>query len=103
MTSAQLRELSRQLVRQLGMLDKDCGDIALPPIQAHTLIELEQQPLTVNQLADKELGYQHMYLETTECLNAVVKLYEKLGFEHLDSAWGETGHDACEVVMAKML
>ncbi|HAH02233.1 MAG TPA: MarR family transcriptional regulator, partial [Vibrio sp.] len=53
MTSAQLRELSRQLVRQLGMLDKDCGDIALPPIQAHTLIELEQQPLTVNQLADK--------------------------------------------------
>ncbi len=53
MTSAQLRELSRQLVRQLGMLDKDCGVIALPPIQAHTLIELEQQPLTVNQLADK--------------------------------------------------
>ncbi|MEZ8353057.1 GNAT family N-acetyltransferase [Vibrio splendidus] len=301
MTSAQLRELSRQLVRQLGMLDKDCGDIALPPIQAHTLIELEQQPLTVNQLADKlnidksnasravnnlarnsliqtsphpndkrsvvasvteqgintlaqlhsqqnqfydsvlerlteaetqqvsggikhylralqqshassgvmvrslqqqdntvvanvirqvsyengltedkgygvadptledmfnvynnersqywvieldgkvvggggfaplagmpevcelqkmyflpetrgkglakrlvnmsmekakELGYQHMYLETTECLKAAIKLYEKLGFEHLDSAWGETGHDACEVVMAKTL
>lgn len=301
MTSAQLRELSRQLVRQLGMLDKDCGDIALPPIQAHTLIELEQQPLTVNQLADKlnidksnasravnnlaknsliqtsphpndkrsvvasvteqgintltqlhsqqnqfydsvlerlteaetqqvsggikhylkalqqnhassdvvvrplqqqdntvvanvirqvsyengltedkgygvadptledmfsvynnersqywvieldgkvvggggfaplagmpevcelqkmyflpetrgkglakrlvnmsmekakEQGYQHMYLETTECLNAAVKLYEKLGFKHLDSAWGETGHDACEVVMAKTL
>ncbi|OBT24493.1 acetyltransferase [Vibrio tasmaniensis] len=51
----------------------------------------------------KELGYQHMYLETTECLNAAVKLYEKLGFEHLDSAWGETGHDACEVVMAKTL
>nr|PMI30286.1 GNAT family N-acetyltransferase [Vibrio splendidus] len=51
----------------------------------------------------KELGYQHMYLETTECLNAAVKLYEKLGFEHLDSAWGDTGHDACEVVMAKTL
>ncbi|MEZ8259367.1 GNAT family N-acetyltransferase [Vibrio cyclitrophicus] len=51
----------------------------------------------------KGLGYQHMYLETTECLNAAVKLYEKLGFEHLDSAWGETGHDACEVVMARSL
>lgn len=51
----------------------------------------------------KALGYQHMYLETTECLNAAVKLYEKLGFDHLDSAWGETGHDACEVVMAKTL
>jgi putative acetyltransferase len=51
----------------------------------------------------KGLGYQHMYLETTECLNAAVKLYEKLGFEHLDSAWGESGHDACEVVMARSL
>ncbi|MEZ9175224.1 bifunctional helix-turn-helix transcriptional regulator/GNAT family N-acetyltransferase [Vibrio kanaloae] len=51
----------------------------------------------------KQLGYQHIYLETTECLGAAVKLYEKLGFEHLDSAWGETGHDACEVVMAKSL
>ncbi len=39
MTSAQLIELSRQLVRQLGMLDKDCGDIALPPVQL-LLIEL---------------------------------------------------------------
>lgn len=51
----------------------------------------------------KQFGYQHMYLETTECLGAAVKLYEKLEFEHLDSAWGETGHDACEVVMAKAL
>ncbi|NOH97123.1 bifunctional helix-turn-helix transcriptional regulator/GNAT family N-acetyltransferase [Vibrio sp. 99-70-13A1] len=51
----------------------------------------------------KTLGYKQMYLETTECLNAAVKLYEKLGFEHLESAWGETGHDACEVVMAKQL
>ncbi|MDK9760218.1 GNAT family N-acetyltransferase, partial [Vibrio sp. D173a] len=51
----------------------------------------------------KQLGYQQMYLETTECLGAAIKLYEALGFEHLDSAWGETGHDACEVVMAKTL
>ena len=51
----------------------------------------------------KQLGYQQMYLETTECLGAAIKLYEALGFEHLDSTWGETGHDACEVVMAKTL
>lgn len=51
----------------------------------------------------RTLGYQSMYLETTECLGAAVALYEKLGFEHLDSAWGDTGHDACEVVMAKSL
>jgi putative acetyltransferase len=51
----------------------------------------------------KQQGYKQMYLETTECLGAAIKLYESLGFEHLDSAWGETGHDACEVVMAKAL
>ncbi len=51
----------------------------------------------------KQKGYKQMYLETTECLGAAIKLYESLGFEHLDSAWGETGHDACEVVMAKAL
>lgn len=51
----------------------------------------------------KQQGYEQMYLETTECLSAAIKLYESLGFEHLDGAWGETGHDACEVVMAKKL
>lgn len=51
----------------------------------------------------KQLGYQQMYLETTECLGTAIKLYEALGFEHLESAWGETGHDACEVAMAKTL
>ncbi|MEZ9060120.1 GNAT family N-acetyltransferase [Vibrio pelagius] len=51
----------------------------------------------------KQQGYEQMYLETTECLGAAIKLYESLGFVHLDSAWGETGHDACEVVMAKAL
>ncbi|WP_261882130.1 bifunctional helix-turn-helix transcriptional regulator/GNAT family N-acetyltransferase [Vibrio pelagius] len=51
----------------------------------------------------KQQGYKQMYLETTECLGAAIKLYESLGFEHLDGAWGETGHDACEIVMAKAL
>ncbi len=52
MNTSTLRALSRHLVRQLGMLDKQCGDIELSPIQAHCLIELEQHPLTVNQIAD---------------------------------------------------
>ncbi|UTT83832.1 bifunctional helix-turn-helix transcriptional regulator/GNAT family N-acetyltransferase [Vibrio pelagius] len=51
----------------------------------------------------KQQGYKQMYLETTECLGAAIKLYESLGFEHLDGAWGEAGHDACEIVMAKAL
>ncbi|WP_226422114.1 bifunctional helix-turn-helix transcriptional regulator/GNAT family N-acetyltransferase [Vibrio sp. E14] len=51
----------------------------------------------------KQFGYQQCYLETTECLREAVGLYEKLGFEHLDAPLGQTGHDACEVVMLKVL
>ncbi|CEO40351.1 MarR family transcriptional regulator [Photobacterium kishitanii] len=47
----QLRQLSRQLVRQLGMLNNQCGAMALTPVQAHTLIELEQGPCSVSQMA----------------------------------------------------
>lgn len=51
MDASTLRQLSRQLVRQLGMLDSQCGSMALTPVQAHTLIELEQSPATVNEMA----------------------------------------------------
>ncbi|HHP0462045.1 TPA: bifunctional helix-turn-helix transcriptional regulator/GNAT family N-acetyltransferase [Vibrio harveyi] len=51
----------------------------------------------------KQFGYQQCYLETTECLREAVGLYENLGFEHLDAPLGQTGHDACEVVMLKTL
>ncbi|WP_305416819.1 bifunctional helix-turn-helix transcriptional regulator/GNAT family N-acetyltransferase [Photobacterium leiognathi] len=53
MQPQQLRQLSRQLVRQLGMLNNQCGQLALTPVQAHTLIELEQGPCTVNQMAER--------------------------------------------------
>ncbi|PST88167.1 MarR family transcriptional regulator [Photobacterium sp. NCIMB 13483] len=51
MQPQQLRQLSRHLVRQLGMLNNQCGTFALTPVQAHTLIELEQGPCSVNQMA----------------------------------------------------
>ncbi|MEL7325436.1 MAG: bifunctional helix-turn-helix transcriptional regulator/GNAT family N-acetyltransferase [Pseudomonadota bacterium] len=51
----------------------------------------------------KQFGYQQCYLETTECLREAVGLYEKLGFENLDAPLGQTGHDACEIVMLKTL
>lgn len=51
----------------------------------------------------KDLGYQQCYLETTECLKEAIKLYEKLGFEYLDTPRGQTGHDACEVIMQRAI
>ncbi|HHQ4669359.1 TPA: bifunctional helix-turn-helix transcriptional regulator/GNAT family N-acetyltransferase [Aeromonas veronii] len=48
-----LRALSRDLVRELGMLSQQCGNLALTPIEAHLLIELENAPATNQQLAEK--------------------------------------------------
>jgi len=53
MQPEELRQLSRQLVRQLGLLDNHCGLLKLTPVQAHTLIELEYMSCTVSQMADK--------------------------------------------------
>ena len=45
-----------------------------------------------------------VYLETTKVLWQAVKLYEKLGFQHLDHPQGNTGHsEACEIWMLKNL
>lgn len=47
-------------------------------------------------------GFKSCYLETTASLWQAVKLYEKLGFAHLDSPKGNTGHShACEIWMEK--
>lgn len=49
-------------------------------------------------------GIQSCYLETTKDLWQAVKLYEKLGFVHLNAPLGQTGHShACEIWMEKYL
>ncbi|MBP6521259.1 GNAT family N-acetyltransferase [Shewanella sp.] len=51
----------------------------------------------------KQQGYTRCYLETTADLQAAIKLYEKLGFEFIDKALGNTGHSDCEIRMLKVL
>ena len=52
----------------------------------------------------QQQGFQSCYLETTKELWQAVKLYEKLGFEHLSQPKGNTGHShACEIWMLKIL
>lgn len=49
-------------------------------------------------------NFSHCYLETTKDLWQAVKLYEKLGFEHLTEPKGNTGHShACEIWMLKTI
>jgi len=52
----------------------------------------------------RQQGFNFCYLETTADLWQAVKLYEKLGFEHLSEPKGNTGHShACEIWMLKSL
>lgn len=48
-------------------------------------------------------GFRRCYLETTASLTRAIKLYESLGFAHIDGAMGCTGHVDCEVRMLKTL
>ncbi len=49
----------------------------------------------------KSLGYQKMYLESMPELNNAVALYERLGFEVLSTAMGNSGHFGCNIWMVK--
>ncbi len=47
----------------------------------------------------RQRGFRRCYLETTGSLTRAIKLYESLGFEHIDNALGCTGHGDCEYRM----
>ncbi|MEI2265425.1 GNAT family N-acetyltransferase [Erwinia sp. CGal63] len=51
----------------------------------------------------RELGFKRCYLETTASLTRAVRLYEHLGFQHIDGPMGNTGHVDCEVTMLRAL
>ena len=43
----------------------------------------------------RRLGYRRCYLETLTGMDAAQKLYERLGFERVPAALGNTGHFSC--------
>jgi len=47
----------------------------------------------------KANGYTTVYLETMPELKLALKAYEKLGFNYIDSALGNTGHFGCDLFM----
>jgi len=51
----------------------------------------------------RERGFTRCYLETTASLTRAIKLYEQLGFRHIDGPMGCTGHVDCEVTMIREL
>lgn len=85
-SSSQLRQLSRYMVRHLGMLNAAVGDLPLSPVQAHALLEIGNQPQTIKDLAnilsidksnasraikhliDKHLAQSQMHPRDSRCL-----------------------------------
>ena len=48
-------------------------------------------------------GYTKMYLETVAIMTGAAEVYRKYGFERLEEPLGDTGHDGCDVYMAREL
>ncbi|MBS0213336.1 MAG: GNAT family N-acetyltransferase [Proteobacteria bacterium] len=42
-------------------------------------------------------GFQRCYLETLRGMDAAMRLYERVGFQRIDAAMGDTGHHGCDV------
>jgi putative acetyltransferase len=51
----------------------------------------------------KQNGYLQVYLESMPELSKAVSIYEKVGFEKLNNALGNSGHDGCDIWMLKKL
>lgn len=51
----------------------------------------------------KEFNYESCYLETMPHMKKALALYEKYGFQYLNSSMGKTGHYSCNVWMLKKL
>ncbi|MBC7867434.1 MAG: GNAT family N-acetyltransferase [Gloeobacteraceae cyanobacterium ES-bin-316] len=48
-------------------------------------------------------GYKYIYLETMPELKIAVPMYEKRGYQYLQHAMGNSGHDGCDIWMLKEL
>jgi putative acetyltransferase len=51
----------------------------------------------------QEFGFLRVYLETMPELTVAVPLYEKMGYQYLNGALGNSGHFGCAIHMIKQL
>lgn len=84
-----------------------CPDTA-ELVKLYTLPEVRGKgygKLLINKCIEfaRQKGYKHIYLESMEELSMAVKIYERLGFRHLNAPMGESGHNYCKIWMLKDL
>lgn len=50
-----------------------------------------------------DYGYNNIYLETMPELKIAIPMYEKMGYQYLSKAMGNSGHSGCDIWMVKKL
>ena len=102
-------ELNGKIVGGGGMAPLQGGDPDICELQKMYFLPEARGQGTAYGLASqaiahaRTLGFKRCYLETTASLTRAIRLYEQLGFEHIDGPMGSTGHVDCEVTMLKTL
>jgi len=59
--------------------------------------------MTKCETAARAMGYKNIYLETMAELIIAVPLYERMGYQYLRGAMGNSGHSGCDIWMWKRL
>lgn len=102
-------ELDNKVVGGGGIAPLKCSEPGICELQKMYLLPTARGKGMAKKLALQAMdharrqGFTRCYLETTAFLTEAIRLYEHLGFEHIDQPLGCTGHVDCEVRMLKQL
>jgi len=102
-------ELDGVIVGGGGVAPLQCSEVDICELQKMYLMPVVRGVGMAKELATqamnfaRERGFRRCYLETTASLTRAIRLYEHLGFKHIDGPMGCTGHVDCEVTMLRYL
>ncbi len=102
-------ELDGKIVGGGGVAPLQCSEVDICELQKMYFMPAIRGMGMARELAmlamdyARERGFKRCYLETTASLTRAIRLYEHLGFKHIDGPMGCTGHVDCEVTMLKNL
>lgn len=85
-------------------LDKDCAELVKFYLSQKTRGKgIGKKLMERCMQAAIEFGYKNLYLESLPQFSKAVGMYEKLGFQKLEQAMGNSGHTTCNIWMIKEL
>lgn len=102
-------EIEGKIVGGAGISQLQSSDDSICELQKMYFLEVARgkglglQMIQICLNKAKELGYQKCYLETLPEMKNAQKLYQKVGFNYINTPLGSTGHTSCPVWMIKVL